>query len=205
MSLKLKISAVIAVLLLGTVFPARSSAHIPIPPKKPTDIGRRLVNTEVPDFKLVDQNGRPFQFKDSRGKIVLITFIFTTCPDVCPLLTAKFAAIQRSLDERRFKDYLLLSITTDPERDSSAALKDYAGIFKADLHRWSFLTGPRPELAKVWRIFHVNVTKTKSGDVNHTSLTTLIDRQGKRRVDYFGDKWQDKEVLRDIEWLASSQ
>jgi protein SCO1/2 len=201
-----RISALTAALLLGAlVLPVGGLAHIPIPPKESSEIGRRVVNTAVSDFKLIDQDGKPFQFKNSRGKLVLVTFIFTTCPDVCPLLTAKFAAVQRTLDERKFRDYLLLSITTDPERDSPAVLREYAGNFKADLHRWSFLTGTRADLAKVWKIFRVNVTKTRSGDVNHTSLTTLIDRQGKRRVDYYGDRWQDKEVLKDIEWLASGK
>ena len=98
-----------------------------------------------------------------------------------------------------------MSITTDPERDQPAVLKNYAGNFKADLRGWSFLTGSRAELAKVWKIFQVNVTRTRAGDVNHTSLTTLIDRHGKRRIDYYGDRWQDKEVLKDIEWLASER
>jgi len=204
MNSKSRTKALVAALWLGAaVAPVRGLAHIPIPPKEPGAIGRRLVNTAVPDFKLVDQDGKPFQFEDSRGKLVLVTFLFTTCPDVCPLLTAKLAAIQRTLEENNFKDYLLLSITTDPERDNPAALKDYAGNFKADSGRWSFLTGKRGELSKVWKIFGVNVTKTKSGDVNHTSLTTLIDRQGKRRIDYYGDRWQEKEVVKDIAWLAS--
>jgi protein SCO1/2 len=204
MNSKSKISALLAALVFGAVvLPVRGLAHLPIPPKEPGQIGRRLVNTAVADFKLVDQDAQPFQFASARGKLVLVTFVFTTCPDVCPLLTAKFAAIQRTLEEKKFKDYLLLTITTDPERDNAAALKDYAGHFKADFRRWSFLTGTRAELAKVWKIFRVNVTKTRSGDVNHTALTTLIDRQGKRRVEYYGDKWQDREVLKDLEWLAS--
>lgn len=204
MNSKSRINVLLAALSLGAaVLPVAGWGHIPIPPKEPGEIGRRVVNTPVPDFKLVDQDGKPFHFKDSRGKLVLVTFIFTTCPDVCPLLTAKFAAIQRTLDQRQFKNYLLLSITTDPERDSAAALKRYAGNFKADFSRWSFLTGARAELVKVWKIFRVNVTQTQSGDVNHTSLTTLIDRQGNRRVDYYGDKWREKEVLKDIERLVS--
>lgn len=204
MNSKSKISAQLAALLFGAVvLPIPGLAHIPIPPKEPGEIGRRVVNTAVADFKLVDQDAQPFQFASARGKLVLVTFVFTTCPDVCPLLTAKFAAIQRTLEEKKFKNYLLLTITTDPERDNAAALKNYAGHFKADFRRWSFLTGTRAELAKVWKIFRVNVTKTQSGDVTHTALTTLIDPQGKRRVDYYGDKWQDREVLKDLEWLAS--
>jgi protein SCO1/2 len=199
-----KVSRFLAGLFLGvTLSPSTASAHVPIPPRDPGEIGRREVKTPVTDFKLTDQDGKPFQFKNSRGKLVLATFIFTTCPDVCPLLTAKFAAIQRTLDEKKSKDYLLLSISTDPERDSAVVLKEYAGRFKADLRNWLFLTGTRQDLAMVWKIFRVNVTKTRAGDVNHTTLTTLIDRQGNRRVDYYGDKWQDKEILKDIEWLRS--
>jgi protein SCO1/2 len=182
-----------------------AQAHIPIPPKQPSDIGRRLVKTTVPNFKLIDQNGKPFQMTNTRGKVVLATFIFTTCPDVCPLLSAKLAAIQRALAEKKTKDYWLLSITTDPERDNAAALQEYAARFKADLNHWSFLTGSRTELANVWKAFGVNVTKTEAGQIFHSALTTLIDRQGLRRVDYYGDKWLDPEVLKDFTWLGAQK
>lgn len=194
---------IVAVLLGAVVLPSVASSHIPIPPKEPSEIGRRVAKKTVADFNLSDQDGKPFKFNSTRGKLVLVTFIFTTCPDVCPLLTAKLAAIQRTLEENKIKDYFLLSITTDPERDTTAALKEYAGHFKADFRRWSFLTGSRQDMAKVWKLFGVNVTKNESGQVQHTSLTTLVDRRGNRRVDYYGDKWQEKEVLKDIEWLAS--
>jgi protein SCO1/2 len=206
MNLRSKVSgSIVALWLNAALLPVAGFAHIPLPPKEPTEIGRRVVNTSVPDFKLTDQDGKPFQFASARGKVILVTFVFTTCPDVCPLFTANFAGIQRSLDEKKVTDYLLLTITTDPERDSAAVLKDYAGRFKADLTRWSFLTGTRAELSKVWKAFGVNVTKTDSGQVQHTSFTTLVDRQGKRRVDYYGDKWQEKEVLKDIQWLRAQQ
>jgi protein SCO1/2 len=206
MNSKSTISRLAATLLLGAaLLPAPSFAHIPIPPKEPSEIGRRTVHTAVPDFKLTDQDGKPFRFAAARGKLILVTFVFTACPDVCPLLTANFAAIQRQLEEKKIQDYLLLTITTDPERDSAAVLKDYAGRFKADFKRWSFLTGTRAELRKVWKLFGVNVTRTDSGQVQHTSFTTLVDRQGKRRVDYYGDRWQEKEILKDIQWLRAQK
>jgi len=189
----------------GLLWSSTATAHIPIPPKEPTEIGRRVVNKHVADFKLTDQDGRRFQLSATRGRVVLVTFIFTTCPDVCPLLTAKFGSIQRALTEKRLNDYALLSITTDPERDSAEALKDYARNFKANFERWSFLTGSRAELAQVWKAFGVNVTKTRSGEVQHTSLTTLLDRKGNRRVDYYGDKWKENEILKDIQWLAAAK
>lgn len=195
----------IAALLCAVLYPSLASPHFPIPPKQPSEIGRRIVKTTVPDFNLTDQNGDMFRFRRTRGKLVVVTFIFTACPDVCPLLTAKLAAIQRALEEKKFADYRLLSITTDPEADSAAKLKSYAGLFKADLSRWSFLTGAPAQLAKVWKAFGVNVTKTDAGQVFHTGLTTLIDRHGNRRVDYYGEKWLEKEVLKDLQWLGGQK
>ena len=206
MSSKSKITKLLVAALFGIgLRPTIALPHIPIPPKQPSEIGRRLVKTAVPNFELIDQNGKLFQIASTRGKLVLVTFIFTACPDVCPLFTAKFAAIQRVLNEKKVKDYWLLSITTDPERDNAASLKEYAGRFNADLNRWSFLTGSRADLAKVWKAFGVNVTKTESGQVFHIALTTLIDRQGTRRFDYYGDKWPEKEVLKDIQWLGAQK
>ena len=193
----------LALLTIG-VFSSLAWSHIPIPPKSPANIGRREVKISVPDFSLKDQDGKIFRFANAHGQVILITFIFTTCPDVCPLLTANFAAIQRALEEKKIKDYQLLSITTDPEHDTATVLKDYAGRFKADLKSWSFLTGNRLELAKVWKAFSVNVVKNQSGQIQHTTFTTLVDRQGNRRVDYYGDRWRDTEVLRDIQWLRGN-
>jgi protein SCO1/2 len=184
--------------------PSAAWAHVPIPPKSPASIGRREVNISVPDFSLKDQDDKAFRFANVRGQVILITFIFTTCPDVCPLLTANFAAIQRALEKEKIKNYVLLSITTDPEQDTPAILKEYAGRFKADFRRWSFLTGGRAEVAKVWKMFGVNVIKNESGQVQHTTFTTLVDRRGNRRVDYYGDRWSDTEVLRDIHWLRGN-
>lgn len=184
-------------LVAATLFATPALSHFPIPPKK-GDSGRQAVQTAAPDFALLDQDGRPFRLESARGKIVMLTFIYTACPDVCPLLTAKFAAIQRALAREQRNDFLLLSITTDPERDDAAALKSYGDLFKADFRHWLFLTGPEERLEKVWKGFGVKVKKFPSGQVQHTALTTLIDRRGIRRVDYYGDQWQEKEILKDL-------
>lgn len=185
-----------AATLLMCLFAAPALGHLPRPPKK-GEIGRIANQSKVPEFSLLDQDGAPFRITSARGKIVLVTFIFTTCPDVCPLISAKFAAIQRALEQTKMNDYLLLSITTDPERDTPSALKSYAQGFKPDFEHWRFLTGSPKDLAKVWKDFGVTVRKS-GGQVQHTALTTLIDRRGIRRIDYYTDKWEAKEILRDI-------
>lgn len=82
-------------LVIAGLLASPALSHFPIPSKK-GETGRRAVQTPVPDFSLVDQEGNPFRFESSRGKIVLLTFVYTACPDVCPLLAAKFASIRSS-------------------------------------------------------------------------------------------------------------
>ena len=198
---KLWIAAILIVLGLSSA-PAR--AHLPIPPKK-GEIGRKEVKTSAPSFALTDQNGKKFQFQPAGGKPVLVNFIFTSCPDVCPLFTAKLAAIQRSLAAEGRDNYLLLSITTDPARDTAVKMNEYAQAFKPDFRRWHFLTGSQKELVQVWKQFGVSVQDHGNGQIQHTNLTTLIDGQGFRRVDYYGDKWREKEVLKDLRRLAGEK
>ena len=193
-----------AALIALSLWTAELHAHIPMPPKK-GEIGRRENNITAPSFVLIDQAGRKFNFKPASGKVVLVTFVYTTCPDVCPLFSAHFAAIQRALDEEKREDYLLLSISTDPKHDTPAKLQAYAQAFKADVKHWHFLTGTQKDLAEVWKNFGVNVQDHGNGQIQHTNLTTLIDARGKRRVDYYGDKWLVKEVLKDIKWLESEK
>lgn len=204
MNSRLSVSRFALFLVFASLLSIPAQAHLPIPPMK-GEIGRKSVQTAVPDFTLVNQDGKPFQFAKARGKLVLVTFVYTSCPDLCPLLTAKFAAIQRALAEKKQNNYLLLSITTDPERDTPHALKNYAQNYKADFAHWFFLTGSRDQLAKVWNAFGVTVKTSNGGQIQHTTLTTLIDAQGKRRFDYYTDKWEEKEILKDMTSLVPAR
>src|SRR5689334_7307704 len=139
-------------LMIALLAPITASAHIPSPPKK-SEIGRRVVKKPVSDFVLTDQSGRSFRLADQRGKVIAVTFIYTRCPDVCPLLSARFAAMNRSLAGKKATDYLFVSITTDPEHDTAKNLAAYANLFGADKSRWVFLTGSRQALQRVWKDF----------------------------------------------------
>jgi protein SCO1/2 len=115
------------------------------------------------------------------------------------------ASIQRILEKEDRDDYLLLTITTDPARDTPAKMKAYARAFHADFRRWHFLSGSREALAQVWKEFGVTVKDLGNGQIQHTNLTTLIDTKGIRRIDYYGDKWQEKEILKDIARLRQAR
>lgn len=156
------------------------------------------VNVKAPDFVLRNQDNQPFESSRLRGKVVVLNFIFTTCTDVCPIFTANLAALQRKLNDRAGAELYFVSITTDPEIDSPKVLKGYAGRYHADLNNWAFLTGSPTELKPVWAAFGVRVINKGRGLVQHTSLTTVIDRAGTRKINYLGEKWQLKDLERDI-------
>src|SRR5262247_4580673 len=85
----------------------------------------------APEFTLTQQDGKRLALKELRGKVVAITFIFASCTDTCPLLTAKMAGIQDRLGPAFGPQAFFLSITVDPERDTSAVLKRYAEVHRA--------------------------------------------------------------------------
>jgi len=187
--------------LLWFFFPSGLFAHAQIPPSNFLKTAA-AVNVKAPDFVLMNQDNQRFESSRLRGKVIVLNFIFTTCTDVCPIFTANLAALQRKLNDRYGADLFFVSITTDPEIDSAKVLKGYAGRYRADLKNWAFLTGSEADLKAVWTAFGIRVINKGRGLVQHTSLTTVIDQGGIRRANYLGEKWQLKDLERDVlAWL----
>lgn len=154
----------------------------------------------APDFALTRQDGARVALADLRGKVVVVTFIYATCTDTCPLLTAKLVGIQRKLgtDGARVR---FVAITVDPERDTPEALRRYAEGHGAKPPGWVFLTGTEKEIGEVARRYGIYVKKRPAGDVDHTFLTSLIDGEGVLRVQYQGVRFDPGEFLRDLRSL----
>jgi protein SCO1 len=157
----------------------------------------------APDFALTSQDGAEVTLGSLRGKVVAVAFIYTSCPDVCPMLTDKMARVQDALGADFGAKVAFLSITTDPEHDTPEVLKGYAEAFDANLAGWSFLTGEPAAVHDVAHRYGVAVVKAADGQVDHTLLTTLIDRQGTMRVQYLGYRFDDDEFQRDLESLVN--
>ena len=100
--------------------------------------GLRIFGT-VPDFSLIQRDGRQVTLADLRGKVWIANFIYTHCTDTCPLQSAQMARLQEELKTE--PDFRLVSITVDPEQDTPETLSEYATRFGADRERWLFLTG----------------------------------------------------------------
>ena len=155
----------------------------------------------APPFSLPTADGGRLALHDLRGQVLAITFIYATCIDTCPLLTAKLASLGPRLGADFGSKVKFVAITVDPERDTPAVLKHYAEAHGARGPGWAFLTGAPAEIRDVARRYGVFAKKTERGDVDHTFLTSLIDRDGTLRVQYMGVRFDPDEMLRDLRSL----
>jgi protein SCO1 len=167
-----------ALLLAASALAAAAATAAAAPPAK--FVGPRIVHPSVaPDFTLRDQTGRLVRLAAQRGNVVLVTFLYTNCPDLCPL-TADH--VNEALDRlgRRSKNVTALAITVDPKGDTPSAVRRFvrAHEFKS---QFRYLTGSRRALARIWRLY--NVTPVSRGvDPDHTLYVLLLDRRGRTRV-----------------------
>src|SRR5262245_24212527 len=127
----------------------------------------------APEFTLTTQDGQRLSLQELHGKVVAVTFIYASCTDTCPLLTAKLAGLQARLGADFGSKVFFLAITVDPERDTPEVLKGYAQAHGVDFAGWAFLTGTPTEIREVARRYGVYFKKTRRGDVDHTFLTSL--------------------------------
>ena len=159
----------------------------------------------APAFALTSQDGTPVALADFRDKVVAVTFIYTSCMDTCPVLTALMAYVQDKLGPDFGKRIAFVSITVDPERDTPEVLKRYAETFGADLKGWAFLTGAPDAIRGVIRRYGVFAAKNADGQVDHTFLTSIVDRNGMLRVQYLGVRFDPDEFRRDLLSLVKEQ
>jgi len=160
----------------------------------------------IADFKLVNQNGDTITQNNYADKIYVADFFFTTCPSICPVMTANLAEVQ---DE--FKDdneVLLLSHSVTPEIDSVAQLKKYA-IEKGVIdQKWNLVTGDKKQIYELARKSYMAVMDDGDGgayDMIHTENFMLIDKERRIRGYYDGtNKEEVEKLIRDIEILKST-
>ena len=171
------------------------------PREAPHDVSLNQPLTKIapaPQFTLTSQDGKQIALADLRGKVVAVTFIFTLCSATCPVLTPMMSLVQDRLGSDFGTNVAFASITIDPERDTPEMLKLYAQMHGADVAGWSFLTGEAAVVQDLTRRYGVFASKTADGDIEHSFLTSVIDRHGIIRVQYLGVRFDPEEFRRDI-------
>lgn len=159
--------------------------------------------TPATNFELVDQNGELFRLDDHKGKVVMIGFLYTNCPEACPLVAANFVQVRNQISsEPNADDLVQVLISTDPENDTQNRRKVYTRGIGGD---WHFLGGEVDEVAEVWDaydVFRDVQERNVEVVVYHSYLTYLLDREGRIRYEHVG-VWYPNNYTPDVQLLLS--
>ena len=161
----------------------------------------------IGNFKLTNQDGQLKGIADWKNKIVVANFFFTHCPVICPKMTSSLKKVNTIFENDQ--TVLINSFSVDPERDSAAQLKKYAGHFVINTRNWDLLTGDKREIYKLARnSFMVVVTDGDGGpeDFIHSEKLVLIDKQKRIRGYYDGTSNKETEqLITDIKKLKHEE
>ncbi len=166
---------------------------------------------QAPEFALTDQTGRPFASSELAGKVVVANFVFTTCTDICPLLTGTMARVRDELRSARLlgDKAMLVSFSVDPEQDTPTALAEYGARFGADPTEWKFLTGDRRQIDDLLTVgYKVGAPPriAKPGappEIVHTNRFALVDGRGQVRALLSGNELDVSQLVEEVRRLAS--
>jgi protein SCO1 len=162
---------------------------------------RQRIEGRAPELALVNQSGQPLTLMALRGKVVLLTFTYSTCAEVCPLITAAMVTLQQRLTAAERQQVFFLSVTAQPEVDTPAVLHAYARRLGVDLASWAFVTGHSQAVQAVWQAFGMTVKLRGKGVVNHPAWTFLIDREDMVQYRYLGSLLEVETIVEDMRTL----
>jgi protein SCO1 len=159
----------------------------------------------APDFILVDNADRRFALSRLRGRVVLLSFIYTSCVTTCPLLMQSMALLKDQLKRSRLwaPSVSFVSITVDPEHDTAATLTDYAKRLEAMDANWWLLREQSAQLQPVLAAYDEWTKRLPDGDIDHPARVYLIDRRGNIREVYALSFFDERQVLADIRSLLA--
>ena len=186
-----------------------------LPVYQPAEVNEKLVDSsiihvakyhKISDFKLTNQNGKEITQANYKDKIYIADFFFTTCQDICPVMTKNMYRLQEEL--KSDNEILLLSHTVIPEIDTVEQLKQYAIENKVDDSKWNLVTGDKKQIYELARKSYLAVEDSEFNkfDMIHTENFILIDK--KKQIRGFYDGTNEKEIeqlLSDIQILKKEK
>lgn len=158
------------------------------------------IDKAAPSFTLQDATGRSVSLADFHGKVVVLHFIYTNCPDECPLHAERIAEIQSMINITPMKTLVqFITITTDPAKDRGEALAEYGHAHGLDPVNWVFLTTepdqPEDATRRLAQQFGHRFDKTKDGYQMHGVVTHVIDKEGRWRANFHGLKFEPSNLV----------
>ncbi len=182
-----------------------AAVHLPTPSPAASSVKSERVHEgdPMPEFQLIDEEGKPISLESFRGHPLVLTFIFTRCPlpNFCPRMSQNFAELQKAIkasSSEPLSSTRLLSISFDPAYDTPEVLRVYAQGEKADPDIWKFATGTPTEISRLTKAFSVLV-QPEGGSISHGLATALIGKEGKIEKLWRGNGWTPTELIQQID------
>jgi protein SCO1/2 len=161
--------------------------------------GTSLGDTPAPDFRLTDQLGRQVSLSQFKGKPVVLTFMYTHCPDICPLTAQKMHSAMQMLGGSAH-DIGVLAVSTDPKGDTQAAALSFTKAHDMQDY-WHYLIGTQTSLSHVWTAYSVYAAP-QIHSVSHSTGLYLIDKQGRESV-FLDDSFTPAQLASDLKILLN--
>lgn len=164
------------------------------------------IGEPVPNFTLTNQRGVDVSLESLRGKVVVVSFIYTRCPlpDYCPRVMTNLSSLRDRFRDRLDKDLVLLTVTFDPQYDTPEKLHEYAARYGADVPGWHLLTGARPETTRVSALLGVEFYP-EEGMITHTLQTAVITRDGRLAARAEGKEFSTRQLADLVDLQLSSR
>lgn len=162
-------------------------------------------------YTLINQDSTQVVFPDNiKGHITVLGFIFTHCPDICPMTTHNMYLTEKQLKQDGISDVKFVALSFDPDRDTPEVLKKFAEVRELDFKSWTLLTGEKTTVNELLKRFDVKAIKTDESidedgnseySMMHTDRISLIDENGILRKNYKGSTINIEELVNDIKTL----
>lgn len=160
--------------------------------------GTDLGGTPAPDFQLTDQNGQTVSLSQYKGKPVVVTFLYTHCPDLCPLTAEKLHQTMLALGPQA-QQVGVIAVSTDPKGDTRAAALSFSQLHRMQDY-WHYLIGTQQQLSPVWSNYNIYVQSGQAGAVDHSLGIYVIDQQGRERA-FFDTSFAPSQLVADLQTL----
>lgn len=158
----------------------------------------------APTFTLTSQNGKRVSLKEFRGKALVLTFIYTECRDICPVLPQIIGRTDQILSEAERGKVRFVGISIDPRRDTPEKLRRFMQSHKLSPERWTLLTGSLREASKVAEDYGIVAKPDLQGDLVHNAVYVLIDPQGRLRTEFHGLFTPTQEIAKALRQLIAT-
>ncbi len=190
-------AAIVLVAALAIAVLARPDDGVPADSTSPFEGALSPPNIPVRDFVLRDQDGERVALRDFRGRVVVVTFLYTTCRDTCPITAQQ---IENAMD-RLGHDVPVLAVSVDPANDTAALAKRFL-VARHLTGRMHFLLGTRAELARIWKAYGI---QPQGKGFEHSAYVLLLDRAGRQRVSWPVSRLTPEGLTHDLRRLEATK